>query len=161
MKLLPILFLLSFACGKINVPVESKNVFKDTIQHAPKIVITQKPIFHIKIVCYGTPEQNNGQQAYCIHFTNDNWKTYHEIVDFQKLDEYYYWCSTALFTRGRQEAIDYAQKFTTYKKCLDWNNAEQEKLKNQSEWVRQNPEPKPTPIKKQACIDCCKEIIIH
>lgn len=24
-----------------------------------------------------------------------------------------------------------------------------------------NPKPKPTPIKKQACIDCCKEIIIH
>lgn len=97
---------------------------KATVAELDKKYLVSEPVqapapiedtFHIKIVPYGRPW--GGTQLWCIHFTNDNWKTVEDIRIYN--GDY----TTSLF--NKQEAIDFANDLTSYAKCYSNNRREQ------------------------------------
>lgn len=63
--------------------------------------------YHIRVAPYGD------WGYYVIHFTNDNWRTHHELM---KGDN-----PSAVLFYTKQKAVAFARRFKTHKRCLDHN----------------------------------------
>jgi hypothetical protein len=73
--------------------------------------------FHVKVVPWSTI-------GFCIHFTNDNWKTITSIKDKNDNTDMIFLISR--YSDGGEEkvfneAIEFAKQFNTYQKCIDYN----------------------------------------
>lgn len=123
--------------------------------------------FHIKVECYGRYKES--QQPYIIKYTKDNWKTersFNECIDLSEMMEMesYIFYKPKLFVNNghqKQDAINFASKFNSFKMCDDYNQGIFNKYLRIKEYRRVHPFKKKTPspaLIKQAC---CKTIKIY
>lgn len=110
-----------FGCGKIEKRQSPVSDWTKLPSAADTAVLVDTPIFHIKVVAFMSDD-------YCIHFTNDNWKTTEDIYEMFDLTEgeqpvHVVW-QTKLFnplSGGCEGAVTFARQFKTYKLCADNN----------------------------------------
>jgi hypothetical protein len=105
--------------------------------------------YHIKVVRWGADLTD--RPCYTIHFTNDNWKTFENIIIANEATKYYkasYQEILFEFQEGDvcKIAVNFAKQFKTYQHAKAWNDAQMKLyLKYRTEAVKKHLPPPACP----------------
>lgn len=146
---IPLAFIASLIIGlfiwKIKIQVDKP--VKQEVKTQP---IPDTPVFHIQVVCF----PNTGE--YCIHYTNDNWLTLHDINDAFDISENIgtnnleYNVVNQTHLASQEECVELAKTLKSYQDCENYN----EKMKRKYYKLLQYR--KDHPIKEVKNQDDCK-----
>lgn len=123
-----------------------------------------KAQYHIQVRCFG-PADDEQYQSYVIYFTGDNWNTEYPIRDAfdvsstgDTLNVNYIERIFMSLGTAKQEAIDFAKNFKTYKQCIEYNDHELKRYRQLYAYRKAHPIKTKPPVVKKAC---CKLIQVY